>query len=311
MEGIKVERCFQSKKLGKIREYSLHHFLDAPEYGYGQCSYLRLFDENDQIHCSLVIGKSRAVPLKYISIPWFELTEVPLSIKMSKLLIRELQFGVTKEVFWTDSQVALSYIKSQTRRFKTFVASRIQTIKDHPDVAQWQYVLSKSNPADYGSRGLDGTCLAKVKMWYEGPKFLWEPESSWKRHRTIKEIDTDDPETKKGLFVNMIEVKTDILETLETCLSSWNKMRRVFALVLKFKTNLLRKAFPKRNKTELHQQIGTSEQLLNVAEIEAAGKKIIKMAQSRVFVEEKSSLVSANNSLKRSQKLNKTINYIH
>ena len=110
-------------------------------------------------------------------------------------------------------------------------------------------------------------------MWYEGPKFLWEPESSRKRHHTIKEIDTADPETKKEAFVNRIEVKTDILETLETRFSSWNKMRRVFALVLKFKTNLLKKAFPKRDKTELRQQIGTSEQLLSFAEMEAAGKK--------------------------------------
>ena len=99
---------------------------------------------------------------------------------------------------------------------------------------------------------LDGTWLAKVKMWYEGPKFLWEPES-WKRYHTIKEIDSDDLETKKEALVNNIEVKTDILEKLETHLSSWNRTRRVFALVLKFKTNLLRKAFPKRDKTELHQ----------------------------------------------------------
>ena len=31
--------------------------------------------------------------------------------------------------------------------------------------------------------------------------------------------------------------------------------------VLKFRTNLLRKAFPKRDKTELPQQIGTSEHI--------------------------------------------------
>ena len=42
------------------------------------------------------------------------------------------------------------------------------------------------------------------------------------------------------------------------------------------KTNLLRKAFPKRDKTKLHQQIGASEQLLSIADIEGAGKKIIK-----------------------------------
>ena len=132
-------------------------------------------------------------------------------------------------------------------------------------------------------------------MWYEGPKFLCEPESYWNRHHTINKIDTDDPETKKEVFVNRIEVKTDILETLETHLSSWNKMRRVFALVLKFKTNSLRKAFPKRDKIELHQQTGTSEQLLSITEIEAVGKKIIKIAQSRAYAEEVSSLGSASN----------------
>ena len=75
-------------------------------------------------------------------------------------------------------------------------------------------------------------------MWYEGPKFLLEQEYSWKNYHTVEEIDTDDPETKKEAFVNRIEVKTDVLKPLETCLSSWNKMRRVFALVLKFKTKL-------------------------------------------------------------------------
>ena len=121
-----------------------------------------MIDENDQTHCSLVIEKSTVVPLKYISIPRLELTAATLSINMFKLLTSELQFGITKEVFWTDSQVVLSYIKNQTIPFKTFVANRIQTIKDQSDVTQWQYVPSKSNPADYGSRGLDGTRLAKV-----------------------------------------------------------------------------------------------------------------------------------------------------
>ena len=81
-------------------------------------------------------------------------------------------------------------------------------------------------------------------------------------------------------------MKTDKLETLETCLSSWNKMKKVFALVLKFKTNLLSKAFPKRDTTVLHQQTGTFEQLLSIVEIEIAGKKLINVAQNRAFAEE-------------------------
>ena len=84
---------------------------------------------------------------------------------MSKLSISELWLGITKEAFWTDNQMVLSYIKNQTRYFKTFVANCIQSIEDHSDVAQWQYVPSKINPVNYGSWGLNGTCLAKVKIW--------------------------------------------------------------------------------------------------------------------------------------------------
>ena len=57
-----------------------------------------MVDEIDQIHCSLVIGKSRVVPVKYISIPRLELTAATLSIKMSTLLMSKLQFGITKEL---------------------------------------------------------------------------------------------------------------------------------------------------------------------------------------------------------------------
>ena len=53
----------------------------------------------------------------------------------------------------------------------------------------------------------------KYEIWYEGPEFLWEPESSWKRDYTVEDIDTDDLETKKGVFVNRIEVKTNIQKT--------------------------------------------------------------------------------------------------
>ena len=28
--------------------------------------------------------------------------------------------------------------------------------------------------------GLDVTCLEKVRTWYQEPKFLWEPKSTWK-----------------------------------------------------------------------------------------------------------------------------------
>ena len=76
-----------------------------------------------------------------------------------------------------------------------------------------------------------------------------ELESSWKGHDTVEEIGTNGLEITKEVFVNRIEVKIDILETLQTRLSRWSNMSSVFAMVLKFKTNLIKKTFPKRDKT--------------------------------------------------------------
>ena len=76
-----------------------------------------------------------------------------------------------------------------------------------------------------------------------------EPESSWKGHDTVEEIGTNGLEITKEVFVNRIEVKIDILEALQTRFSRWSNMSSVFAMVLKFKTNLIKKTFPKRDKT--------------------------------------------------------------
>ena len=40
------------------------------------------------------------------------------------------------EVFWTDSKVVLGYITNTVKKFKTFVANRVQQIKRKTDVQQ-------------------------------------------------------------------------------------------------------------------------------------------------------------------------------
>ena len=134
---------------------SLHHFSDASELGFGQCSYIRMVDEKDRVHYSLLLGKSRVVPKKFISILRLELNAPVLSVKMACLLKKELNLGEVEEWFWTDSKVVLGYIKNDVRRFKTFVANRIQQIRENTEVQQQQYVPTRENPADDASRGLN------------------------------------------------------------------------------------------------------------------------------------------------------------
>ena len=109
MENINIRRCYKPTGFGYIVEYTLHHFSDASETGYGQASYLRMINKNGDVHCCLIFGKSRVAP-EYVSIPRLELTFANLSVKVSNMLRRELDIPVTSEEFWSDSQVILGYI---------------------------------------------------------------------------------------------------------------------------------------------------------------------------------------------------------
>ena len=66
-------RCTKPDNFGKVVNVSVHHFSDASELGFGQCSYIRMIDEKDRVHGSLLLGKSRVAPKKFISIPRLEL----------------------------------------------------------------------------------------------------------------------------------------------------------------------------------------------------------------------------------------------
>ena len=88
LERFKLKRCFKSSL--HIKRAVLHHFSDAADKGYGQCSYMRIIDTNDNIMCSLVLAKSRGTPVKVVSIPRLELAAPVLSCKVSKLLNAEL-----------------------------------------------------------------------------------------------------------------------------------------------------------------------------------------------------------------------------
>ena len=107
-----------------------------------------------------------------MTMPRMELVAATLSVKISVLLKKELQIPIKKEMFWTDSEVVLAYIRNEAKRFKIFVANRTELIKEHSDECQWFYISSKQNPADHAPGGIDTCNQNKVKEWLLGPVSL-------------------------------------------------------------------------------------------------------------------------------------------
>ena len=149
-------RCLKpSCGFENIVEVSLHHLSDASKLGYGQCSYIRLVTRGKKIYRCLQIGKVIVSPGKFASMPRMELIAAVLSVRAANQLKRELYLNVGRDIFWTDSQVALGYIKNKTKKFKILVANRVQFIEDKTKKDQWKYIPTKQNSADLASRGIE------------------------------------------------------------------------------------------------------------------------------------------------------------
>ena len=149
------------------------------------------------------MGKSGVTPEKYVTIPSLKLVAAVLSVKIAALIRRELDIEWKNEAFRTDSKVVLGYINNNTKKFKIFVANRIQQIHEGSSISQWRHVPSKINPADDASRGLDANKNTSSSKWFKGLEFLWHNETSRRAEKT-EAITEEDPEVKRLLTVNRI-----------------------------------------------------------------------------------------------------------
>ena len=68
LETLSLGRCIKRSNFPKMINISLHNFSDGFEIGYGQCSYLIVVDENENIDYSLIMGKASVAPKRlYLS----------------------------------------------------------------------------------------------------------------------------------------------------------------------------------------------------------------------------------------------------
>ena len=112
--------------------------------------------------------------------------------------------------------MVLNYISNESKRFKVFVANRVQ--------CQWNYVRSADNPADSRSKGMNTAKEPKIKQRFEGPAFLKLPKDSWNHKQETGPLEIGNPEVKYN--VNSVEIKENILTRFEK-ISNWDKMNRV------------------------------------------------------------------------------------
>ena len=202
----------------------------------------------------------------------------------------ELEYDNVTDVFYTDSQVVLGYIKNDARRFHVFVANRVQQIRESSSPDQWRYIATKENPADEASRGVSPQDLLENSRWLNGPAFLWEQELPCNCETEIDFIlPPNDPEVKK-VQVLTTEVREKSMATIPERLeyfSDWHRAKNAIAVCLKFKALLKDYSKgPSQEEKRSKEKKVLAYQSPSVDEMRKAEQTIMKSVQEEAFSEE-------------------------
>ena len=246
-------------------------FADASEFAFGACAYVRWEKQDGTFEIRFVAAKSRVAPLKKLTIPRLELQAAVLASRLSKSIQEESRLDFEEIIYFTDSKIVLAWIQSTSRVYKQFVSSRVGEIQTISDPKQWRHIPGESNVADDVSRGI---AVEKLKeRWQHGPEFLRLPKEDWPQDDSKSE--RDEKEITKEARKIVCTVKTSESPVEPKRYSSWRKLIRITAYVLRF----VRKLCNKTKKTDNSNEQLNDTNCLCPQELEEAERYLIKDAQ--------------------------------
>jgi len=211
---------------------SIHVFCDSSKLAFAACVFIRTEFQN-KVAVQLIYAKSRIAP-KNATIPRLELLAALIGARMYSHVQEALQLSC-KAYFWTDSSIALTWIKEK-EDWGTFVGNRCREICKTTNKEDWYHVSGDLNPADLPSRGCGAKTLYETK-WWEGPAWLRTEESKW----PVSNLSLPDANAyaeKKKTVISALT--TDINMKFTNSLlyfSSYLKLLRMVAWILRFLHN--------------------------------------------------------------------------
>ncbi|XP_070524570.1 uncharacterized protein [Cardiocondyla obscurior] len=178
LNAIRIDRwlTMRARSMAEI-----HGFSDSSSRAYAATVYVRITSEKGTVHVNLLAVKTKVSPVKTVSIPNIKLCGATLLVRLIKNVQRLDFLKPVPVIAWSDSQVVLVWIKQHPSRWKQFVANRVSTIQTELPNARWQYVPTKSNPADLATRGMSPKELSESNLWWHGPFWLSQSPNQWPR----------------------------------------------------------------------------------------------------------------------------------
>ena len=236
----------------------------------------------------MVSSKAKVAPLKMQTLPKLELEAAKIGVQLADYIMEALGTAIQLHTFyWSDSMVALGWIKGEPHRWKTFVANRVQLIhlKSSPD--DWHHVAGTENPADLCSRGCPAENLISSQPWWNGPAWLILDQSVWPGEKEeLFHLDKDAlMKEAKCLFVGEERRPAPVMQLNR--FSIWSRAYRAMAYAKRYAAR------------PHHPRTGP----LAANEIIGAKMEIVRAVQKEAFPNEFRILKAGNLRLQESSKL--------
>ena len=240
LRELKIPRSLV-KEIRSVDAVNLHIFADASEKACCAVT-IAVVEQGTSKVKGLLTSKSR-ISKRNTSIARLELVGGQMAANMAKNICRALKnWPVSSVHVWMDSMVALFWISSPWKQWKTFVANRVRKIAEieHEIGIQWRYCPSSENLADLGSRGANIERMIQ-KKWLEGPNWLLN-EEEWPHKPEFKSSTKTLEEQRqiKETFLFERERETDEWDELLERQSYWRTLRTT-SWCLRFMRNCIAK----------------------------------------------------------------------
>ncbi|XP_011884045.1 PREDICTED: uncharacterized protein LOC105571183, partial [Vollenhovia emeryi] len=225
---LKIGRFIFSE--ANAEEIQLHGFADASQSAYGACCYIRTRNIAGNYETKLLISKSRVAPMKAVSLPRLELCAAVLLARLQEKVIKSIKIPNIKKFLWTDSMIALSWIRAFSRKWEIFIANRVGEIQRLTEVEDWRHIDTKSNPADIISRGAGPSEVINLALWWEGPGWLKLDVEDWPKSSVQSNALPE-------LLANTVVIKSES-SMLDALIAKYSKIQKLVRVRQEFGSDI-------------------------------------------------------------------------
>ncbi|KRX26299.1 hypothetical protein T07_8519 [Trichinella nelsoni] len=216
LSQFRIDRACIQCSFMELAHMDLHGFADVSGCAYETVVYLRLVHGNGKVDVRFLAVKSRVAPIKKLSLPWLELMAALLCGGLVNYLRREADLPIRSCFCWSDSSVALCWIRSDAQRWKSFVSNQVRDIQEITSPDWWYHCPTQDNPADL----LDDSAWPNLKVG------------------NGKTPEKAELESRKTAFIMTTSVKFYLWSVMEIArYGSYAKLIRVTAWCSRFMSN--------------------------------------------------------------------------